>query len=99
MPVIIWTSIQELNQGEVTALAHHEPQVCAMGDHLLPESKTEQVEEPPEPTERELIVKASNTIDIGQFFRTRPLCNTNGKWVVPLCYEFTRTKSIDDPDS
>ena len=95
------TSILELYQEGVTALVHHEPQVCAVGDQLLPESNKEQVKEPPQPTQQELMEKASQeagfsyTIDIGQFFRTRPLCNTHGKWVVPLCREFTRPSSIE----
>ena len=33
MPVQIDTAILELNQEEVTALAHHKPKVCAVGDH------------------------------------------------------------------
>ena len=48
------------------------PQVSAAGDHLLLESEKEMVEEPPQPTQQELVVKAShdagfsNTIGIGQ---------------------------------
>ena len=34
MPVKIQTSSLELNQEEVTAFAHHRPQVCAVGEHL-----------------------------------------------------------------
>ena len=98
-------SHNDLNQEDVTALGHHGPQVCAVGDHLphhepsncavsdlsllcnlpvcavadhvLPESKEEQVEKPLEPTQQELVVIASegagfsNTVDDGQFFRTR----------------------------
>ena len=33
------TAVLELNQEEATALVHHEPQVSALSDHLLPESK------------------------------------------------------------
>ena len=40
-------------------LPHDESQVCAVGGHLLLESDTENVEDPPRPTEKELIVKAS----------------------------------------
>ena len=64
MPVQIQTSTLEFNQEEVAALSHHRPQVCAVhdhalycnpplcavGDHVLPESKKEQVKEPPEAT-------------------------------------------------
>ena len=35
MLVRIETSILELNQEEVTAPTHHNPQVCAVGDTLL----------------------------------------------------------------
>ena len=64
MPVQIDTSIWELSQEEVTASAHHKPQVCAVGDHLphhqppmcavgvdvLPEVM--KVKESPEPTQK-----------------------------------------------
>ena len=73
MPVEIHTSILEVNQEEVTALAHHTHQVCAVGDHMphhrppvcavtdhvLPESREEQVKEIREPTKQELLVKTS----------------------------------------
>ena len=39
MPVRIETSILDMNQDEVTASAHHEPQVCAVGDRSPSESK------------------------------------------------------------
>ena len=35
MPVQIRTSALELNQEEVTAIARHKPQVCAVEEHLL----------------------------------------------------------------
>ena len=35
MPGPVQTSILEFNQEEVTALVHHKPQVCAVGDQLL----------------------------------------------------------------
>ena len=35
------------------------PPVCAVGDHVLLESKTEQVTKPPEPAQQELVVQAS----------------------------------------
>ena len=76
-------------------LLHHEPPVCAVGDHLLPDSKKEKVEEPPQPTQQELIVKASQeagtptTIDIGQ-------CFTTGKWFAPPSKDFARPR-LEDP--
>ena len=45
MPVQIRTSTLELNQAQVTALAHHKPQVCAVGDRLILESKVSQLKE------------------------------------------------------
>ena len=74
MTVYVETSILELNQENVTALAHYKPQVCEweticpttsrrfvpwVATYLLLESDTENVEDPPRPTEKELIVKAS----------------------------------------
>ena len=35
MPVQIQTSTLELNQDEVTALAHDRPEACAVDEHLL----------------------------------------------------------------
>ena len=66
-------------------LLHHEHSICAvsdplprlqfaMGGHVLPESKEEQVKQPPEPTQRELVVIAfeeegfSKSVDVGQLF-------------------------------
>ena len=66
------------------------PPVCALGDQVLLESKKEQVKEPPEPTQ-ELVVKASqeaglsNTVDVGQFFRTRGVCDAHGRSTAPCC--------------
>ena len=46
------------------------------GDHVLLESRKEQVQEPPEPTQRKLLMRTSQearlskTVDVGQFFRT-----------------------------
>ena len=70
MAVQMHASIQERNQEEVTALAHHKTQVCAVGDHLLHhkppfcavsdhvllESRDEQVATTPEPTQHELSI-------------------------------------------
>ena len=39
--------------------SHHKPQVCTVVDHVLLESREEQVKEPPEPTQQELVVQAS----------------------------------------
>ena len=66
-------------------LLHCKIPECAVDDHVLLESKIEQVKEPPQPTQPELIVKASQeagfsrTTDLGQFFRTRPVCDAHGK--------------------
>ena len=79
MLVNIETFILELNQEEVTALAHQEP---------------------PQPTQPELVVEAcqeagfKNTIDICQFFRTRPQSTPHGRWIVPACKEFHKARSI-----
>ena len=67
---------------------HNESLVCAVSDHLLPKSEKEPVEEPPQLTEQEFSMNASQearfskTIDVRQFFRTRPLCSTNRKSIV-----------------
>ena len=51
---------------------------------MLLESKKEQVEKPPEPTQQELVVIASEeagfskTVDVGQFIRTRLVCWWSG---------------------
>ena len=63
MPVRIDTSILDLHQEEVAALAHHKPELCALGDHphhhkppvcfvgdhVLLESKKELIKETLEP--------------------------------------------------
>ena len=46
MPIQIQTSTLEWNQKEI----------CAVGDHVLLKPKQEQVKEPPEPTQQELVV-------------------------------------------
>ena len=69
MPDQIQTSTVELHQEEVTALAHHRPQICEVDEHLrhhglsirtvgdhLPSCnplKKEQKKEPLEPTQQE----------------------------------------------
>ena len=119
MPVQIQTSTLVLNKEDVTAQAHHRPQVwvvdahlpsmnsrfvqlgdhwlhcnptvCALGDHVLSESKNEQVKAPLEPTKQELVEKASqeaglsNTVVVGQFFRTRLVCDAHGGTTAPYC--------------
>ena len=57
MPVVIETFILELNQEDVTALAHHEPQVCAAGDRWLSDAQKERLEEPLQPTLKEQVAK------------------------------------------
>ena len=55
----------------------------------------------PEPTQQELVMRASQeagfskTIGLGQFFRTRPRCNNEGKWIALPCKGFTKPRSID----
>ena len=64
--------------------------MCAVGDHVLVESKKEEAKRPREPTRQEFVVKASQrarfskTVDVGQFFRTRPIC-------ADLMQEYSRT--------
>ena len=66
--------------------------------HVLTELTKEQEKEPLQPTQQELMVKASQeagfskTIDICQFFRTRPLCNTDGKWVCTALQRIYQTE-------
>ena len=68
-------------------LLHLEPPVCAVGDHSLLDSKKEHVKEPLQTTQHELTVNASeqagflNTIDIGQCFRRRLVCDTDGRCI------------------
>ena len=59
MPVQMDTSILNLNQEEVTALAHHEQSVRAVGDPVLLEPKSDFAKESPEPTQEELSVRTS----------------------------------------
>ena len=65
MPVRNEISILELNQEEVTAsaevtvVAHHEPQVCAVLGHLLSYAGKERLEEPPQPTQEQLVAKVA----------------------------------------
>ena len=118
MSVRIQASSLDLNQEEVTAMAHHRPHVCAVDEHLpnmnsrfvqcmtvcsaaiclfVPwvatyarlEPQKEQVKQPPEPTQQELAVKASqqpgfrSTVDVGRFFKTRLVCDDYGKSTEP----------------
>ena len=77
------------------------PRVCAVGDRVLPESKKEQVEKPPEPTQQELVVTASEqavfskTVYVGQFFKTMAVCEARTRITAPYCKEFTQTRSIE----
>ena len=54
----------------VTHLLHWNPPVCAVGDHVLLESKEAQMKERSEPPQQELVVEASqeagcsNTVDL-----------------------------------
>ena len=58
--------------------------VYAVGDCVLPESKKEQVEKQPEPTQQEIVVIASEetgfskTVNVCQFFRTIAVCDHRG---------------------
>ena len=64
---------------------------CAVGDHVLQESKKEQVEKPPEQTQQDFVVKSfeeaaySKTVDVVQIFRTRPVCDAHGRSTAPYC--------------
>ena len=68
-----------------------------VGDHVLLESSKERVQKTPEPTQQELVVEASKeavsskTVDVGQFFRTRPICNAHGRSTTPCCKKNTRS--------
>ena len=37
----------------------------------------------------------SNTVDVGQFFRTRPVGDAHGRRIAPCCEYFTRPRSIE----
>ena len=64
MLVQIGTSILNLNQEEVTAVAHREQSVSAVGDPVLPEPKTELAKESPEPTQEELSMRTSQEAEV-----------------------------------
>ena len=64
MPVQMDTSILNLNQEEVTAVAHREQSVSAVGDPVLPEPKTELAKESPEPTQEELSMRTSQEAEV-----------------------------------
>ena len=82
-------------------LPHHKPPFRAVVDHVLPESRKEQVKETLEPTQHELLSRTSQeagfskTIGLGQSSRARPRCNAEGKWIVPSCKELTKPRSIE----
>ena len=82
MSVQIQASILDLNQEEFIALLHSEQSIRAVDDHVLCESKKEHVKEPFVTSKQSLEVKAFeevillNSIDNGQFFRTRLTCDT-----------------------
>ena len=111
MPVQTRTSILEVNPEEVTALAHHKPQVragvticsttrcqfCAVGDHVLLESRENQVKKMLETTQRELLVRTSpdqdcqNQFDWVNSSEQGRGVNAERKWIVQVCKEFTKT--------
>ena len=78
--------------------------LCVVGHYLLPESKKEQVKEPLEPTQQELVVKASQEagfsktlVVVDQFFRTSLVCVAHGRSVALYWEDFTRPRcSIHD---
>ena len=82
-------------------LLYCNPRVCGLGDHVLSEPKKAQVKELPEPTQHELGVKASQevrfskTVNVGQFFSTRPECDAHGRSTAPYCKELTTPRSIE----
>ena len=70
--------------------------VCAAGDHVLLETKKEQVENTTsEPTQQELVVLASEeaefskTMDFGQFFKATAGWDGHGRSIALYCKEFT----------
>ena len=74
--------------------AHHEPQVCAVGDHLLLESKKDKVGAPPQPTQHELIVKDSQEAGFSQTIAGQdPQSNPHGRWTVPDYKELDKPRS------
>ena len=86
----------------MTICHHQDPQVCAVGDRLLPELKKDQVKEPLEPPQQELIVnflkkqegfsKSNRYLSILQDKTTGAILIENG--FVPLCEELARPRSI-----
>ena len=76
MPVRNEISILKLNQEEVTALAHHEPQVCAVLGHLLSYAGKERLEEPPQPTQEELVAKVAREAG---FSKRSDVVNSSGR--------------------
>ena len=86
-------------------LPYCNPPVCPVGDHVLPESKKEQVREPPEPTQEELVVKVSEEAGFSKkkkkrwmlvnSLEERPVCDARGRNTAPYCKEFTRPRSIE----
>ena len=70
---------------------HCNPQVRVGGHHVLLEPKKEKVKTSPEPTQQELVVIASedarlsNTVDVGQVFRTRLVRDAHGRSTAPYC--------------
>ena len=75
--------------------------VCTVGDHVFLDSKKEQVKEPPEPTQQELVVRAmqvagfSKAVNVGQFFPARLVCDALGTSTAPYCEEITKPKSVE----
>ena len=111
MPVQMDTSILEFESGRSHSVSHHRTQVrtagghlvhhktpvCAVDDRVLPASKTEGVQEPPESTQQELLKRTSQAAGLSKtvgFFRTRLRCNVEGKWSVTVCKEFTQPKPV-----
>ena len=80
------------------------PLVCAVGNHVLLESKKEHVRKTSEATQQELVVKASEeaglskTVDVGQFSRTRAVCDARGRNIALYCKEFYKPRSIERSD-
>ena len=84
-------------------LPHNNPPLCAVGDHVNPESKKEQVKQPPEPMQQEIVLKANQeagfpeTVDVCQFFTTRPVCDAHGRSTAPHCKHFIKPRSVEGP--
>ena len=91
-PAQIETSTLDLNQDEVTASALHEPQICAVGDHVIPQSKKELVNA--RRTSLKSFSKNEDSQKRSELANSKMQCNAHGKWIALACKEFDRPRSI-----